>query len=239
MIIGRKKLGRPLGNCLCQRLSSFDLIAHVASCWKLATTKKTVGNHSANLFTPFTFHRYKNSKCFGFAGTENSTVLIMSCKTGSAHVLQRSSSPSNVQFVALKMLWILRARVSSIAVWCLIMDVKVNDQSANITNRFRWFVTIIYFLFPSHPCAGQYHVDIGQLELKPECKNLPIETKQKNNKANTVSLGHSCSDKSHLSLYPFTSLFAVDFSCPFPDVSYSPGGTVSKQSAALFLLLLN
>lgn len=164
---------------VCQRLSSFDLIAHVASCWKLATTKKTVGNYSANLLTPFTFHRFTNSKCFGFVGTENSTVLLRSCTTGSAHVLQWPSSPSNVQYVALKMLWILQARVCSIAVCCPIMDVKVNDQSSHIRNRFRWFVMIIYFLFPSHPCAGQYHVDIGQLELKPECKNLPIKTKQK------------------------------------------------------------
>lgn len=31
---------------------------------------------------------------------------------------------------------------------------------------------IIHFLIPSPLCTGPYHLEIGQLELKPECKSL-------------------------------------------------------------------
>ena len=34
----------------------------------------------------------------------------------------------------------------------------------------------MYDLVPSYPYTGQYHVEIGQLELKPERKSLSCQS---------------------------------------------------------------
>lgn len=47
---------------------------------------------------------------------------------------------------------------------------KTLPQCATMTAWIPWFVFILPYSFPSSfISAGQYHVEIGQLELKPEC----------------------------------------------------------------------
>lgn len=88
------------------------------------------------------------------------------------------------------------------------MNVKVNEQHINCCkkrksdlNSLNWL--LIHICHPPH--AGQYHMEIGQLQVKPECKCL----------SNAFLLAQSSPDKLILfKLLYFHTLFSLQWTSP-------------------------